>query len=1826
MSHFQDYDHSLLRRARESRQQSALRRRQRQRASQQAVAQNRGVMEPLEQRCLLSSSLLPTLDPMDMSHGFGASAIYASADGSVDTTANSGPSTSFGSPVSNLINGLPVMTVTSTAVSETDGTSEYVDFTLTLSEAAINDVYLDYQTITRTAEEDWDIYNDKQTSRLVIAAGQTTGTISVRVYGENTVETDEFFELEITNVQNARLAGDVDRARFTGVIQDDDGGGNKLALNVSNVDLVEGDSGSQNAVFEIELSQASGSDITLNYTTADGSALAGEDYTTTSGSVTFTSGQTKKTVSVPVSGDMTLEDTEYFNLVVTPTGAISSDAQVVSGQAVLLDDDAADGTPVMSLFGASNLESDGTSYYHDFRVLLSEPAVNDIYVDYQVIDGSANEDYDFYRTEQTSSLIIRAGETSGIISIRMNGDNELEADEFYDLELTNVKNAVFAGGAVALRSTAVTVEDDNGGNNLSLDVSDPLLVEGDAGTKTAVFDVLLSQPSATALTFNYTTSDGSAKAGEDYVAKSGSITFQPGETRKSIHVTTNADTTLEGAESFNLVVTPTSDISSSAEIFAGTATLLDDDAADGTPVLNMLGARNLESDGYSQYVDFRVFLSEPAVNDVRVDFETISGTAHEASYDIYGLDTTNSLIIAAGESSAVMSVRIYGDNTVETDEFFELELSNPKNAVFAGQSPLLRASGLILEEDTGGNRLAFDVSDPFLLEGDSGTQSVMFDVYLSRPSRTAITMNYTTADGSALAGEDYTATSGTVTFLPGETHKTVTVSTQSDTKIESAEHFNLVLTPTSDIATAAENFAGMAYLLSDDSATANTPVLNIIGASNLESDGTSQYVDFKLILSEPAINDIRLDYQTIDGSATEGFDFYNTSSNSTLVMSAGENVDTFSIRIIGDNTVEADEFFDLGFYNLDNAVFAGDHSTALATGIILEEDTGGNRLSIDVSDGAVVEGNSGSQEVVFNVTLSRPSTTTISVPYTTVDGSALAGDDYESTSGTLTFLPGETHKAVIVNTIGDLIFEDTEVFSLAVTRPSEIATAAEVFAGEMRLLDDDANGTQLDGAIGNTLPVLSIANAQTRESSGFSQYMDFVVTLSQPATNTVSFRYTSSSGSATDNTDYYTYDESYASISAGDTSTIISIRVKGDTSDEADEFMTLTLTNIANAVFAGGVSELQATGTILDDDGSGSSLGLHVGDAVIEEGVNRYVRQVAIPVTLSRPSATAITMNYTTADISAITGQDYTGQSGSVTFQPGQTTAAIVIDSIGDNEVESTETFNVIVTPSEEIIGGTENTGTVSILDGNVLWYRLIDGALTIPGTAGNDSFGFDAGTTGVFTVARGNLAAGFLTSDVSSVLFLGGSGTDMATLNGDVSANTALLFGNGSGVLYGNGYNATVTQMESVTVNGGSNDIAQLHDSTGNDRLVSFPTSTTLSGTGYSNTVNGYGNITVFGNNGGADDFAEIYDTDGDDHVRSFPEFTDINSSGGSVNGLNRTVHGFDRVNVYGTSGGSNDFAEWWDSTGGDTFQAFPDFAVMNRVNGGSGTNSRYVSGFDRYNAYAVNGGHDFTELYDTDGNDQLRSFGPWTDISSTTGSRAGRYVYAANFEQVNSYAIFGGHNFAEFYDTEGTDRFRSFSNFSDMQSISGPYTGNYRYASGYNQVNSYAVIGGGDDLAELYDTPGNDHLRSFEPFVDMSSDGLYRYVSSYERVNSYAISGGTDFAEFYDTSGNDAYRGTANFSDMSSSVGLYRYASGYDKVNTYRTSGSGTDTATLYAGAGSNHFLGRNNFGQLVGNGFDLYASGYQPLTIDGSSGSTNTKDVSGISYTLSEVGVWS
>jgi hypothetical protein len=330
--------------------------------------------------------------------------------------------------------------------------------------------------------------------------------------------------------------------------------------------------------------------------------------------------------------------------------------------------------------------------------------------------------------------------------------------------------------------------------------------------------------------------------------------------------------------------------------------------------------------------------------------------------------------------------------------------------------------------------------------------------------------------------------------------------------------------------------------------------------------------------------------------------------------------------------------------------------------------------SLRINEVTVTEGNTGTVAANFTVTLSAASTEAITIAYATANGTATAGSDFNSTSGILTFAPGETSKNITVPVIGDRLAEPNETFVVNLNDPTNATIA-----------DGQGVGTILDDE-----PRVSISDVSKKEGNSGLTAFAFTVTLSAASTETISVAYTTGNGTATAGSDYQAA-SSTLTFAPGETSKTITVLVNGDRLGEANETFLVNLSGATNATIA----DSQGAGTIVDDEPR-----ISISDVTKAEGKKGQTTLFTFTVTLSAAYDQPVTMSYRTVDGTATKSDgDYVAKSGTLTFAPGETTKTITIEVKGDSKKEANETFYLDLFGNNSNSLFSKNRGIGSILN-----------------------------------------------------------------------------------------------------------------------------------------------------------------------------------------------------------------------------------------------------------------------------------------------------------------------------------------------------------------------------------------------------------------------------------------------------------------------------------------------------------------------------------------------
>jgi hypothetical protein len=399
-------------------------------------------------------------------------------------------------------------------------------------------------------------YDETNTKLAIILLGDGQGGFSLPI--ASSLGTDNYSSSYLIDLALVELTGDdlldlvtIDRQQSVILAANDGNWAAPMELAITDVTVVEGDSGSANAVFTVTLIGEPGGPVSVDFVAFDyyydsgalAAARAGEDYTPQSGTLSFGPGVLSHTITVPVLGDRIGEGNEsFFVNLSNPTGALIRDAQ---GVATIVDNE-----PSISInhpYGVDPLtvvEGDTGTTPAEFAVTLSRPYDQEVTVDYYTSTGHTDD-----IVAAAGTLRFAPGETNKTITVQVVGDLVDEPLEAFNVILANPSpNASIANGG------GYCYIEDNDPTPPSISIRDVTKAEGNKGQKTLfTFTVTLSASYDQAVTMSFRTVNGTAKTSNgDYIAKTGTLTFAPGETTKTITIEVKGDSKREANETFYL--------------------------------------------------------------------------------------------------------------------------------------------------------------------------------------------------------------------------------------------------------------------------------------------------------------------------------------------------------------------------------------------------------------------------------------------------------------------------------------------------------------------------------------------------------------------------------------------------------------------------------------------------------------------------------------------------------------------------------------------------------------------------------------------------------------------------------------------------------------------------------------------------------------------------------------------------------------------------------------------------------------------------------------------------------------------------------------------------------------------------------------------------------------------------------------------------------------------------------------------------------------------------------------------------------------------------
>ena len=1149
---------------------------------------------------------------------------------------------------------------------------EDAEFTVTLSAEVRSDVRVDWSASGASPGDDYSPSSGIVTFPSRSAAGSTQ-TITIAVADDTLYEGAETITVTLGRARGY-LADHVSSAQGKGSATATIAPSEPLTVTLSGPATVsEGDSAS----YVVSLSPVGitlGADLTVEYAVAAGSAAAGVDFATASGTLTFTEGNpSSQTVTVSTIEDSLDESDETLTFSLSNAVGGGGPAPIISGSPVTTtidDDDAAPGGIVLSVSPSRVVEGQaGEDQILEFELTATLQGNSVLEADSTVS----------YRTGPFSGVItIGAGQSSGtgrfyyVVGL---DDNVVQKDS------KAVISGTHSGGLTVSPATITFADNDTA--TLSLSGPTGSAAEGEY----LVFKVTLSAPAALAVSVGWTASG--ASPGVDYSPSSGTLEFYPGNRTRYISIAVTDDNISEAAETVTVSLGNVSgDLADRVSVDQNAASVSATIAAsDPISVRLAQGDLIVEDDGFYEVltprqveegdsIEFLVYLLPYGIvpsADLTVDYATSNGTAI-AGQDYTAVAGTLTFTPAA---SGIQTVRVstIQDLIPDNGETFTLSLSNAAGGGGAATPPFIgsQTTATIRDGDVTPSRIHLSASESSVAENANAT---VVTVTATLNGNSAL-MTDSTVDlvlrGNAKSGSDYSVNSLPAIAIPAGQNSATASFTLTPTDnallegdkrigVEGTHSGNLVVIPA-------------AITLSEDDGAEVS-----IAGPTVEVDEGSDAVFIVTLSTEVADKVGVLWYAS---GASPGADYGPAGGVVTFPAgSAAGATQTITLPVTDDSLSESAETFEVIL----------DHATgALARYVTLEQGKDSATATIAASDRitVVVTGLDRVEEgdnVIYTVSLSPSGVTPsadLTVNYATSDGTATAGQDYTAASGTLTFTRYNTgSQRVGVTTLEDDADESDESFTLTLSNAVGSGGPTPAISGSpatISITDDD-------------VPQVTVVFGEISYTVAEGGSVTVKVTLSADPERTVVIPVSAANQGGASNSDYSGV-PSIVTFDSGETEQSISFTATQDSVDDDGESVKLAFGMLPERVNEGSPNE--ATVAITDDDVPQVAVMFGESSYTVAEGGS-----VTVKLTLSADPERTVTIPLSAANQGGAEDADYSAVSDSVTFNSGDTEMSFSFTATQDNEDDDGESVKLAFgTMPAGVSEGSPNEATVSITD-----------------------------------------------------------------------------------------------------------------------------------------------------------------------------------------------------------------------------------------------------------------------------------------------------------------------------------------------------------------------------------------------------------------------------------------------------------------------------------------------------------------------------------------------
>jgi uncharacterized repeat protein (TIGR01451 family)/uncharacterized delta-60 repeat protein len=663
-----------------------------------------------------------------------------------------------------------------------------------------------------------------------------------------------------------------------------------------------------NAVVTVVRSVGLEGAASVYYSVSNGTAFAGIDYLSVSGRLDFTDGEATKSFIVPLIDNTAATIDRTIQLHLTGVSGAELGARSQATLAIVEND----GLISFELPNFSVNESATQAVVNIRRLAGTDGFAS---VDYAISDGTATGGSDYLSS--TGRVYFFTGLDVVSVVVPILEDSLVEGDETFNLFLSNPVGSVSLGRSNA---TVTIVDNDYSTGTFGFSIANYIVNENGG---TATINVRRNNGSLGNASINYAISNNTATAGQDFALVSGTLQFADGQTVKSFTVPIHDDGLSEGNELISMYLYGPSGAQLDYFGAFATLTITDDDLTPGAfrfsePVYYA------DENGFFAYVT--VIRTNGTTGDATVEFQTRSGTAI-SGVDFYGI--TNVLTFSNNVASQSVFLQVIDDTEVEAEESFNLLLVNPTGG--ATLSGYTNALMVIRDNESIINFSAANYSV------NEGANQAVITVSRNNGGAANIVVSYSTSDGSAIAGSDYTPVVGTVTFGAGELIKTFVVPVTDNAVTNANKFLNLNLSSPLGGALLGSQRTAVLTIIDNDS------VLELSSAtySVSEAGGQATIVVSRRGGLQGAVS-VNMAMTSIN--AVSGVDYQPF--NGTVFFSSGESSRTITVPVYNNALKDGNKTINIALSNTSGTAILG-RSTGVLT--IVDDDT-----SVIVPAGAAV--------------------------------------------------------------------------------------------------------------------------------------------------------------------------------------------------------------------------------------------------------------------------------------------------------------------------------------------------------------------------------------------------------------------------------------------------------------------------------------------------------------------------------------------------------------------------------------------------------------------------------------------------------------------------------------------------------------------------------------------------------------------------------------------------------------------------------------------------------------------------------------------------------